>query len=443
MSINKYTFLEFDKDDFNYVLEPFNRKCVIHMIAKTQFLISNSTGLKLNLKRHAIKITNLNTQLIELIGIAMRTKNDLFKYDFTSLLIDSYHRFCIVREIICNEGSYFIADLMNAVKYEYDQHINVLQQYLSDEEYDTDAIIDDIDGKQSNLLLLKHCTRNVIDIIKQHVYVEKIKRYYQLQHQMYGQLYWKELTISRKNSNKLQIKRRKIVSNVKLELETAYGILGEKEKTKGRILLINGKVICDDYHVKDLYEVAMNDYNDILFQFMSSNGFYWSLVKQKDLEFFRSAFTNYGDEICGALSVVNVNKINDNIFIFWVYIWTMSKVIKTYTKSNNVSVPLQVDLVIIPNNTDNTDNSIDNISILDRFKIHDQSYQHSFCDPIDIMSINKALENTLINCAKHTQNSNRRIVIIIDRRVRDEYRKNSEHYDHIFAYKTPNKYAQI
>eukprot|EP01084_Bolivina_argentea_P205197 350592_1 len=78
-------------------------------------------------------------------------------------------------------------------------------------------------------------------------------------------------------------------------------------------------------------------------------------------------------------------KINDNIFVYWMYIWCMSIVIRHYieTADNTSLIPLHIDLVIIPNHVTNYNGEIG--SIRNRLTSNKISYNTNnnkvICDP--------------------------------------------------------------
>eukprot|EP01084_Bolivina_argentea_P159584 277921_1 len=89
----------------------------------------------------------------------------------------------------------------------------------------------------------------------------------------------------------------------------------------------------------DLLQICTNDYKSMQFQFLSKNQFYTSLqheiINKNPNIFFKditTALQNYEKLLCPRLSFVNSSyrKINDNIFVYWMYIECMSSVIKQY-----------------------------------------------------------------------------------------------------------------
>eukprot|EP01083_Nonionella_stella_P040684 110315_1 len=468
---------EFETDDFFHVLDIFSTP--IKMKPNNSFVRKTMNGLRLN--KRSSKSTSedggdsstvlyLTGALHQLIGISQNKKNELFNKDFASLLIQSYGRYCIAQEIETvkkqekhkkqrgNERTFY--DDMT-IDIEDEDIMDSLHTYIDDEEYDTDGIIEDIscnedayklsgfgDYPYSNLLSLTG-DMDLAKGLKQHVYDEMTICDAQ---RVFGQIYYKQ-TIWQQDGNSKQVKQAKVVSNLRSNLEKEYASTYEGKVVA--ILAIDGEIVseshrsyvhADSIHDDDIIELrrlTQNDYDNVVFRFMSSNRFYWSLVPrvrntENGVSFFQSAFNEFSDKICAPLTLDSVHLIRDNIFIFWVYIWSMSSVIKTYMQSGGIAIPLQVDFVIIP--ACNEDEYIDDIS--ERFNIYDHKFESELCDPRNIGQIENKLQGLLTKCTVKMKSRECRVVMIVDRRWRRREYFANKHCDRIFAYKPPTKYSQ-
>eukprot|EP01084_Bolivina_argentea_P148407 259464_1 len=326
-----------------------------------------------------IKINDTLHELIVLSKPFKQTKkyeqNTLFHRDFTSLLLDAYHRYCIITEIMH-------MDIENTIQ----KHIFTYSQLYWQ-----------VTRRQRNTGIFAHNNAT-----------NRITTFRLISNQLQSEL-------DEKYKNKLK--------------ESKNG------KTITATLVINGKIISNCCKNNNN---AIKDYNNIIFKFMTSHKFYWCLAEQKkNITFFKSAFKTYKDAICGPLTLKNMNKMHDNIFVFWMYIWSMSNIVKTYMQSGDICIPLQIDLVII--SADNNNKNIDNIS--ERFNIHNQKFETVLCDPTNIDSIRQKLERIFMKYSIKMKKKGR-IVIIVDRRSRYEYFKD-KNFDRIYGYKPLMKYCQI
>eukprot|EP01084_Bolivina_argentea_P010780 20093_1 len=187
--------------------------------------------------------------------------------------------------------------------------------------------------------------------------------------ELFVQLYWKD---GNDNVHKTVFITSKF-SEKRNRLNTEYD---KRSDHYTKILAIDNDIIKVNLDVDDeLFDICQADYNSIEFRFISSNLFYHSLHQKiitenyhrklspkitekyhrtlSPISLFSNAFKIYEDMFGNAMSLSRECdiKINDNIFVYWIYIWCMSMVTRQYieNKSTYNSTPLQIDLVIIPN----------------------------------------------------------------------------------------------
>eukprot|EP01084_Bolivina_argentea_P269860 458749_1 len=81
---------------------------------------------------------------------------------------------------------------------------------------------------------------------------------------------------------------------------------------------------------------------------------YQSIIKQDLLPIhavglLKDAFANYKEMFCDSSSINPTVKFDDDIFAFWVYIWSTNIIIRTYMEPYSKLLPIQFDVCIIPN----------------------------------------------------------------------------------------------
>eukprot|EP01084_Bolivina_argentea_P261874 442712_1 len=164
----------------------------------------------------------------------------------------------------------------------------------------------------------------------------------------------------------------------------------------------------------------------------------------KTHKLFSNAFKIYEDKLCHPLSLTHRShiKINDNIFVHWMYIYCMSIAVREYMEQNDtILIPLQIDLVIIPNCVvDVFKNEIIDChvgSISERLTtnkiIFNEDNNKILCSPAEFQSL-LHLINKAINQIK-TATETHRIIFVIDRRNIGK--------DHLYYFTAPAKYGNI
>eukprot|EP01084_Bolivina_argentea_P054195 99413_1 len=278
----------------------------------------------------------------------------------------------------------------------------------------------------------------------------------EMQRDIFSQLCWmdKDKQLNTQNIHKT-LSNMGIMSKLKEKYDEIDGNKYHK------ILISNGKVRLANTNENKFSQFCMCDFKNNNLRFALSNPFYRSLIDSitkvmnntsstisyNAIQCIQSAFKSYENEICPMLSTNHTVKINDNIYVYWVYLWALSIICRKQMEPSAEYVPLQIDLAIIPNdNIDvKTGKSIDDEvgDIFDRLTIHNipfnKNNQKVIIDPRNIESVICTIEKLIqiyINIGKRNAAQNR-IIIVVDRRVHHKSPK-----DDLYCF-IPPTYATI
>eukprot|EP01084_Bolivina_argentea_P302887 522879_1 len=242
------------------------------------------------------------------------------------------------------------------------------------------------------------------------------------------------------------------------QLQQRYDSINSDEFYK--ILTVNGKEKLSNTENINLKNLCMQDFERKALRF-SSHPFYYSLCTvinqalqkiQKSsfftpynaLDCLENAIKSYQEQICPMLSINSTIKINDNIFVYWTYLWTLSIICRKYMEPYAKYFPLQIDLVVIPNDTIGIkENTITNVigSIANRLSMHNISFntnnEKMLLDPSDIESVILNIEKCINVFVKtlSQKRSQSRIIVLIDRRPTKQ--------DDLYCFTPPEIYSGI